>query len=383
MTAMSVSGISSNALTLTQAQTRRQQAKDDAQGAPDRQDSAYEVSLGQRQAVSDLFAYGSTGALIRQTDKLMAGLTSHHGASAIAVDGAGRPLARIHSVEVHQLAASQALVSSPAADSDHADFGTGTLKVAFASGETASIPITDGTLDGIAAAINEADAGLTATVDQDGGLYYLRLTGDATGADSAFSLSGIPALAYDPAATSLGGMEAVQEAQDARFAVDGGELRFSSANTVDLAPGLAHTLTAIGTHEVSAIAGQDGADSDATRLVRGFDTLLGQLWTMGDDENATDLSEALGRALSGLGLDGIGIDQAEDGSLSLDKARLQKAYTADPAGTRTLIRDAAAAIRKVLDGASGQNAPFHSHMRSLIDQLTQGATLIDYLNAAG
>jgi len=403
---MSISGISSSVLSLLQAQQAKQQqsAAGSSAGAAggSSSDSAYQLSLGQQQqTVSDLLSYSAMGKMVKQADSVMAELARDHTNAAIAVDGANRPLVSQHTVDVQQLAAAQAVVSGSAADSDYADFGTGTLTlnlgsvdaqtgVFTAGGQPVTIAITNGTLDGIAAAINGAKAGVTATVEQSGGLYDLRVTGDSTGAANAFTLSGIPALAYDPTGTTVGGMAAVQSAQDALYSVDGGDVQSSPTNTgVVLAPGVAQTFTATGSFQVSAIVGQGGADAPAGKLVQAFDSLLGQLTQMGGDATASDLAKALGQVaggtFAGKGLADIGISQQADGTLSLDTAKLEAAFGADPSGTSMAINEAAAAFQKVLDGASGQNAPIQTQMQSLVDLLTRGTTLIDYLsgNAGG
>ena len=97
-------------------------------------------------------------------------------------------------VTVQALARAHQIASQGYADTDTATLGTGTLQIQIGDGETTTIDVTsaNNTLAGLRDAINAADAGVTATIINDGSdafSYRLVLTADATGLDNAISIT--------------------------------------------------------------------------------------------------------------------------------------------------------------------------------------------------
>jgi len=368
-------------------------------------DPAYQLSLGQQQITSDLLGYGQLGALVRQTGDTLSALAQGGLAAELPVDGSGQLLTEDHSIDVQQLAQAQTLSTAGLPDADTTSLGTGTLTIQFGSqdsstgsftagGTPVTVAITDGSLNGIAAAINGANAGVTASVAQGAdGQYRLQLTGP-TGAANAFALSGIDALSYDPSASFSAGLTATTTATDANYSVDGGASQTSASNTVTVA-GTSTTLTATGTTTVSAPFGQAQTAQAAQTLVdsvnaliSGANQLTGSGGTLTGDTGiasaiGASLDQVLQQSLPGVGgtstLAGIGITVQADGTLSVDSNKLAQSYASDPTGTRTVLDAATTAAQKALAGSDGAGSGIQAQLQSFAQLLTQGTSLTDLL----
>jgi flagellar hook-associated protein 2 len=122
-----------------------------------------------------------------------------------------------------QLAQAQSLISSGSASAS-SSLGAGSITIQVGSGSPVTINIASGqdTLSGIANAINQANAGVTAAVVYDGTNYHLSLTGTNTGTAAAFTVSGTGGEAgfnYSPSASS--GLALNQAATNAGFSLNG------------------------------------------------------------------------------------------------------------------------------------------------------------------
>lgn len=155
-----------------------------------------------------------------------------------------------YSIGVSQLAQAQAVATTAYAAST-ASVGTGTLTIQLGSWSAASdsftpksgataidIDIEPGkdTLEDVRAAINAANAGVTASIVRDTSGARLVISSNATGQENGFRITtagdaSLAALAYDPATTPPT-MTRTVEARDAKATVNGLEVR-SSTNTFD------------------------------------------------------------------------------------------------------------------------------------------------------
>jgi flagellar hook-associated protein 2 len=363
---------------------------------------AYQLALGQQQSQSALLGYGALGKLVNQAGASLADMDTANPNVSVA-DGTGKPLMETHSIDVQQLAQAQVVTSGGYASASQTIAATGTLTLQqgtyesasdsfIATGDPVAIPIGDGSLNGIAASINAAGAGLSASVVKGSdGTFELQVTGQ-TGADSAFQLSGIAALAYDPAAPSFTGLQASQSAQDAQYTVNGGAVQTSPSNTdVAVISGITANLSATGAMTVSVPFGFNQASGAARTLATSVNTLLGGLQGLtgqgnelaGDTGPASQLLKVIDQALSqtssgGSSLADIGVTVQQDGTLAVDQGKLQSAFTSDPSGTRALIDQAAAAVRQALSGSgqasdqiSTQLKTFVAHMMAQIPSLAE------------
>ena len=274
------------------------------------------------------------------------------------------------SITVSALASAQG-VRAAAVDSRTAVIGTGTLTLTlgsatyngdgtamtgFTAGTTApaTIEVTDGSLDGIASAINAARTGVIASVitDQDG-KSVLSLKG-ATGSAQAFTLSA------DDTASPLNqfnvgvgttGTTLTGTAANAKLTVDGVSVQRSSNTITDLVPGVRLQLGAVSTTPVSLSSTRPAAA--LSQAMGDFVETFNQVYAAAKEQTdpvtgdlkADPAAKALLRSLSGLttrtlasgGTTGapttlaqIGISTNRDGTLAVDTATFNKAVAAYP-----------------------------------------------------
>lgn len=99
-----------------------------------------------------------------------------------------------HTLTVNRLAQAHQLASQGFADTDTTSIGSGTVTIQVGSGASTTIEIDAGnnTLSGLRDAINNADAGVTASIVNDGSAlnpYRLLITGAATGAANSVHIT--------------------------------------------------------------------------------------------------------------------------------------------------------------------------------------------------
>ena len=288
-------------------------------------------------------------------------------------------------LDVLQLAKPQSAASDPIPDRAAAigagsftlTFGSATVADGHMTGFTAGggTPVTiaidsDHTsLDGIAAAINAAAAGISASIVSDTGGARLVLKG-ATGASQAFTLASGDAGLSDltvgvgAARSSIGSV-----AQDAIVKLDGIEVHRagnSISNLIDKAKlELTGTgTTTLGVSEPTAAIGQ--AVSDFVDTYNQLLTLLKaqtdpKTGALRNDPAARALQTALARLPSTVltGGDGsaprtlaeLGVGTNRDGSLRLDSGRLSTALATYPDAVAAMFADGAGASGHGLAGA--------------------------------
>ena len=133
-----------------------------------------------------------------------------------------------YSVEVTSLASAQALASQAVfADRDSTSVGQGTLQLSVGDKITdVTIDSSNDSLQGLANAINESDAGVSAGVIDTGNGYQLVLSADETGTANSVSIS---------VSGDTGGTNTDNE----------GLSRFAFNDTMDAGAGLQQTIAAL------------------------------------------------------------------------------------------------------------------------------------------
>ena len=282
-------------------------------------------------------------------------------------------------IEVRQLAAAQSAAAAPVAD-ETAQIGGGTLTLTFGtasadngaltsfnagSGTPVAITIdpAHSSLDDIAAAINGAKAGLTASIVSDADGARLVLKGKS-GADQAFTLTttedpdapGLSALDIAPGAT---GTTIGTAAADAIVAVDGIALRRTTNSISDLVPGVKLDLTraALGTQvTLSSVAPTENIRQAVSDFVSAFNELIGLVQSETDPATGSlhsdPAAKTLQRSLGALTLTPlvtsaapgapktlaeIGVATNRDGTLSVNADQLQAALTNYPDAVEALF----------------------------------------------
>jgi flagellar hook-associated protein 2 len=236
-----------------------------------------------------------------------------------------------------------------------------------------TIDSTNNTLSGIRNAINSANAGVSASIINDGTGNRLVITskdsgisnsikitttdGDGTNTDS----SGLSALAYDPAAASGSGknMSQLAEARNALFTIDGIAINKSSNTVTDAIEGVTLNLTSTNVGQpVSISVSQDTqvistnvqafvkAFNDANTLIRNltaYDAANNKASVLTGDSTVRSVSTQLRSILtSSIGgsldtLSQIGIGFQQDGSLAVDTTKLQTALDFNSSSVTSLL----------------------------------------------
>lgn len=261
-----------------------------------------------------------------------------------------------YSLEVSQLADVQKIKSSgyAAKTSTVVDVSSGdqtlTLKVGSTSTDIA-ITSSNNTLEGMRDAINNAKAGVTASIVNDGDAsspYRLVITGAETGTDNAFSLSGLSDFSYDATTGTGTSLSKVQAATNAEFTLDGISMSKSSNTVTDAIEGV--TLTLTGTNvgsatKVSVSNDTSAIQTKAAALVKAYNDLNSIIkvqtaynsttktaGTLNGDSTVRTLQMQIRSILGGTSgsgnynsLSSVGISFQKDGSMALDSSKLQKA----------------------------------------------------------
>lgn len=279
-----------------------------------------------------------------------------------------------YSIEVSQLAKAQSVATLGVATSDTV-VGTGSLTITLGSYDSNTNTFTDNadktpvtinvgagqqTLEGVRQAINEADAGVTASIVNDGAGSRLVLTSKATGAVNGFKLevadddgnntnvAGLSRLAYDPTAMAGAGKNAdtLQAAQNANFTINNLPVSKASNTVSDAVEGLTLNLKAVTTTPINLEVGLDDAALKTTLdgFVTAYNKIRGNLKdqqqkdaTLSRETTPSSLERGLRNILReqvaqyGIGLSDIGLSFDKDGVLSLNKSKLDTAVAADPA----------------------------------------------------
>jgi flagellar hook-associated protein 2 len=295
------------------------------------------------------------------------------------------------SIEVRQLAQGQVASTNPFAGGKDSAVGTGTLTLTFGSATVAGGAMTDfsagpaapiaitvdashNTLDGVAKAINAANAGVTASIMTDSAGARLVVKG-ASGASQAFELTGSGDLAQLDIGRTATASQVNSVAQDALITLDGVETRYASNSIYGLIDGVRLDLVsaAIGT---KVAIGAKAPTIEINQTVTNFVETYNQVYKMvkaatnavdgplrGDPAAKDLLRQLKGMTLATLlpgaaadtpkALADIGIATQRDGSLSVDTARLAMTLTTFPQSVEAIFAESAG-LTKALSDIAGR-----------------------------
>lgn len=352
------SGIDINALVTDLANAAKQPKealltrREDANKA--RMSTLAQVSGGIDSFASALSSLIAGGTLYSQPSVSEAGIFT-----ASAVPGA-RLGGLSASVEVRQLAQAQTLASDPLTSRTD-PVGQGVLTLVTATGSfDVTIDGSNDNLDGLAEAINDAGAGVTASVVTDSNGARLVVKGKS-GAANAFTMTVPGGTVSGLERFASAAMDEAQPALDAIVKLDGVELTRPANSFADLIPGVQidlksarpGTIVSVGLARPTAAITQGVQDfvaaynelhamiAEATKA-----GAAGESGALRGDLGVRALERQLGKLptqiLSSAGtgphtLAEIGVRTNRDGTLSLDAARLQTRLADDPDGVEALF----------------------------------------------
>lgn len=257
---------------------------------------------------SQVAALGDAAAKLSNSSGWNAVTATSSNTGAVSVTAAAGAATTSLSLEVQQLAKAQSTASSAVAAGTSMGSGTMTIELGnwgnggFVAGTAGAVNITinpgEDSLAEIAAKINGAGAGVTATVLRDASGERLLMRSNATGEENGFRISvadddgndtdagGLSRLAFDTANPS--GMTRTQVGQNALATVNGVSISSASNRLDDTLQGLTIQLSQVTTNPVEIEVGIDreAAKKNLQSFVDAYNTLNATL------VNATRYDEA-------------------------------------------------------------------------------------------
>lgn len=284
--------------------------------------------------------------------------------SFATASASGAAAAGVYSVEITQLAENEIEKSNGYADKGTTTVGTGTLSLTVGGVVTnVAIGAGDQTLQGVANAINDSDAKVSASVVNVGGTnpYRLVISADEAGDSNTVSVN---------AAGLSGGTQALsfteqRAAKSALFSVNGIDIEANSNVVSDAVEGVTFTLKketeADAPVTVTVTADAEALKKKIESLVSAYNGVVDRLARDGSrnattgatgvlfgDFTATSIKRRLAAAAAGAvstddgaynSLGSIGVTTTRTGSLAVDSAKLTKAIESDPEGVIALFVD--------------------------------------------
>jgi len=348
-----------------------------------------------------LTAYGSIkGALstLQTAAKSLANTTTLNGKSASVSDStvlsaaaSSTAAAGSYSLNVTQLAKFHTLRSNTAYAAATDTFNTGTLAISVGGGTPVNVTIdgSNNTLDGIRQAINDANAGVTATIINDGTTNRLVLRSNTSG-----SVGNISVTVTDDGSGgthALSGLDSAslvqtQAADDAMLTINGLAITRTSNTITDAIAGVTLNLTkgTLASPGVATltVAADTGATTTAiNNFVSAYNTAVNLLKTdsaydaankkaavlNGDSTVRTlqsQLSNLVQTSVSGIAggissLSDIGISVQANGTLAVDSTKLSAAL-ADP------NKDVSSLFTQTTTGNEGIAVRFNSALQDIV-----------------
>ena len=301
----------------------------------------------------------------------MTATSSNSGAVAVSVSGAAS--ATSFGIGVSQLARAQSVASAPLGATNAPVgggslsiqlgtwSGTGTASPQFAEGTAGAVSVqidAADTLAVIASKINDAKAGVTATVLRDANGERLLLRSDSTGEASGFRIQvaedgvspGLSRLSFDPQLSAGLGMAATasQYGQNAKASINGIAVESATNTFTDTIPGLSFTASQVTTAPVDVTVSPDtaamkksvqdfvtayNAVNDLLSASTKYDEATKKAGALQGDSTTVGLQNALrsvmGATATGAGafqrLADIGIDMKRGGKLEVSESKLDAA----------------------------------------------------------
>lgn len=293
-------------------------------------------------------------------------------ASASTTTGAGNVSAGTFSFTVDQVASAHRLTFASTAARTDTVVPSGTTVQLTVGGETKTLDTGDGTLAGLANALNGAGTGVqAATVKLDDGSYRLVVTAASTGTAGAFTLT-------DADGADLLGGAAVTQGRNAQITMGSDTISSASNTFTDVLPGLSFTVSApaVGT-TVDLTSTRDGASTrdQVKSLVDNVNALLTRIDSVSSktgssagvlarESSVRDLRNAVLQSVypaDGSSMAGYGIQLDRFGKLQLDTDAFDKAYAADPVAVQGAF-------------ITGTTAGFAARLHSVTDKASDAYT---------
>ncbi|WP_166252408.1 flagellar filament capping protein FliD [Marinobacter salicampi] len=300
------------------------------------------------------------------------GTSSNEGVATVAIDPT-KASRGSYSLNVTQLAQAQSL-ASPAGvytESNTTTVGSGTLTLNVGGVSTdIAVDGSNNTLDGLAAAINDANAGVSAGVVDTGSGFRLVMTADESGEANAIQISvadddgnqtdtnGLSQFVFDGVTSNL---DETVPPKDALMEINGIPVSRSTNTVEGIVEGVTFDLKSVGTSSVKVeqdselVAGrvQEFVDKfnalqDVIKQASGFNAASGQGGVLSGDSSLRSIQSDLRSILTSVpaGLEGSSVRILADigvttdpstGKLEFDKAKFTDQLEANPGAVEALF----------------------------------------------
>ena len=316
----------------------------------------------------------STGAI-----NALAAASSNTNVLSASADATAQ--AGTHSIVVNSLATTASDYTNAVASATTA-LATGSFQIAVGSAAPATVTVdgTDNTLNGLAAAINGRNLGVTASVITDANGARLALVSNTAGSSGTLTISNNTAgLTFNQAAAGT----------NASLTVDGVPVSSTSNTVLGVIPGVTLNLAGAApgtTVNLTLTPDVNQASSAVNQFVSAWNKVIGDInaqfnvsangtggGALEADNNLRDIQNQLLSSVTysiagnnGLvNLSSIGINMNTDGTLSLDAGTLSNALSGN-----------FAAVQNLLQGTSGVGS-FVANTLNQISDPTQGSIALD------
>ncbi len=316
----------------------------------------------------------STGAI-----NALAATSSNTNVLSASADATAQ--AGTHSIVVNSLATTASDYTNAVASATTA-LATGSFQIAVGSAAPATVTVdgTDNTLNGLAAAINGRNLGVTASVITDANGARLALVSNTAGSSGTLTISNNTAgLTFNQAAAGT----------NASLTVDGVPVSSTSNTVLGVIPGVTLNLAGAApetTVNLTLTPDVNQASSAVNQFVSAWNKVIGDInaqfnvsangtggGALEADNNLRDIQNQLLSSVTysiagnnGLvNLSSIGINMNTDGTLSLDAGTLSNALSGN-----------FAAVQNLLQGTSGVGS-FVANTLNQISDPTQGSIALD------
>lgn len=361
-------------------------------------------------------ALGDAAAKLSQAGTWSTVTASSSNSSAVSVRASGSAARTSLSVEVSSLAKAQSTASSAIARDSAAGSGTLSIQIgnwasgSFEPGSASAVEVTvdeSDSLSDIARKINDAGAGVSATVLRDASGERLLVRSSETGEVNGFRIqvsdgdgnntdgSGLSMLAFDPGTAS--GMSLSQAGTNAQATINNVSISSASNTLSDTLPGLTLTLSQETTAPVEINVNTDKAAirksidafveaynslNELLRTTTRYDADTKTAGTLQGDSTAVGLQNALRGMMRSVTASSpfsrlldIGIEAQQDGKLSVDGSRLDEAlnnlngvrdlFAAEGGGGGSTSQGFGLKVKAFTDGLIGSTGSLTTRTESL------------------
>lgn len=323
----------------------------------------------------------------------MVASVSNNNATAVVTSSA---VAGSYNLSGIKLAKSQEIYSKTyASASAKLGSGSGGLTFSFASGKSATISLASSqdSLTSVASAVNQAKAGVTASVVQTASGAKLVFQGTSAGSGQAFTVSGSGAFSGVKYGSGSGAtFTLAQSARNASFSVNGVPVTENSNTNIGLVTGVTLSLSASGSATVNVTQSAKSLSSTLSSFTSQLNTAISTIskeiaYTPAKTSSSASGSKAAsvgpllgnvqvqqlkqeliasiaGAAGSGISAGSLGFSISSSGKVSFSSTQFSSAYQKNPAAVDNLVKQIGTAVKAVVSGAIGSGPTTSSNSGS-------------------